>query len=121
MLLRSALLAGLVLGLMLACVSLAPAHDNAVDTRVTIREIHSGTEYGGRVISKLDACVRHRTIQFWRRTSGPDDLIDTFPADADGKWHFEFVGDHYYAIAKRAVVGGAGHHHVCRSDQSRTV
>ena len=82
--------------------------------------IHEPTDfsYGGRVFSKSRACVRHRTVEFWRRTSGPDELLDTQEATKKGKWHFEFVGEHYYAVAVREKVGP--HDKVCREDRSPT-
>ena len=104
-------------GLALSGVGVASARQDAFDTRITIHQPNDFT-YGGRVFSESNACVRHRTVEFWRRQSGPDMLLDTFEANRKGKWHFEFVGEHYYAIAVREKVGP--HHKVCREDRSPT-
>ena len=114
--LRVTLMIGLG-GLALSCVGVASARQDAFDTRITIHE-PTDFSYGGRVFSKSRACVRHRTVEFWRRTSGPDELLDTQEATKKGKWHFEFVGEHYYAVAVREKVGP--HDKVCREDRSPT-
>ena len=107
-----------VAGLALAFADAAPARLDAFDTRITIHEVEIGN-YRGRVFSDSQACVRHRTVEFWRRTSGPDELIDTQTASRKGRWEYTFIiGDHYYAVAVREKVGP--HDKVCREDRSPT-
>jgi hypothetical protein len=96
------------------------AHDQGYDTKITIREVEGDVQYKGRVKSQRHACEAHRGIEFWHRQSGPDALIDEIESNAKGKWEFGFVGEEYYVIAVREVVGGTGHHHVCREDKSPT-
>ena len=103
--------------LTLACVGVASARQDGFDTRITIHEVDTGT-YRGRVFSDLNACVRHRPIEMWRRQSGPDMMISSFESTRNGKWHYTFLGDHYYVIALRTEVGP--HNKVCRGDRSPT-
>jgi hypothetical protein len=120
MLARFAVVASLAAMGLIGGAALVSAHDQAYDTRITIHEVDEGLNYRGRVISKLHACERNRTIKFKRRRAGPDELINTIQSDDEGKWRFGFVGERYYVVAVHVVVGGSGHHHACRRDRSPT-
>jgi hypothetical protein len=88
---------------------------------VTIEYPGAGT-YEGDVISRSEACVRKRKVQFWFDNDGtPDDLITTVTANRQGHWRFQFVGEAYYARVLRVVKTPGDHRHVCKADQSPSI
>lgn len=111
--------AGVVLAsaVVLAWAALAGASGHTYSTRATIKQVDSDT-YKGRVFSQPHACVAHREIQMWKQFAGPNQRVDTFKADADGRWSYDVVGSQFYVIAKRTKFAG---NHVCREDRSPTV
>ena len=114
---RVAIALALVLGSILAWVGLAGASSHGYATRATIKQVDEDT-YNGRVFSSRGACVGHRKIELWKQFAGPNQHIDTFKADADGRWSYAVVGSEFYVIAKRTKFAG---NHVCREDRSPTV
>jgi hypothetical protein len=114
---RSAVALVLALVAILAWVGLAGASSHGYKTRATIKQVDADT-YKGRVFSARDACVGHREIQLWKQFAGPNQFIDTFEADADGRWSYDVVGSQFYVIAKRTKFAG---NHVCLEDRSPTV
>src|SRR4051812_43322904 len=95
----------------------AGASGHSYKTRATIRQVDVDT-YKGRVFSARHDCVGHRKVQLWKQFAGPNILIDTFKADAHGRWSYNTPGSQFYVVAKRKEFQG---NHVCREDRSRTV
>jgi len=118
---RAILLAMVALGAWCAFAPGAWARPAHYPTKVTIHELQpAGSNYAGRVKSQRHRCEANRPVEFWKRQPGPDELIHAFNADPDGHWNFGFVGDHYYLIAKRIVIGSGARRFVCDEGRSAT-
>lgn len=98
----------------------ASAHDHAYDSKVTINE-PSSYNYKGRVKSSFDACEPDRTVKVYEKQPGDDMCLGSDTTDAEGRWQFGLVGEHYYAKVTRAVLTPGSHRHVCRGDTSPTI
>ena len=115
-------LAGLVaLAIVALTVAIAGAHDARYESRVTIHNPSPPT-FRGRVFSRLHRCEPQRLVKLMRPLPGRDEAVGQAMTDAEGRWHFAFVGTtRYYARVTRTVIERPGHRHVCGADRSRSI
>jgi len=97
------------------------AHNEEFESTITIKEGPPGN-YKGKVISDSDDCMKNRRVTLIAKESGSDAefVIGHDRTDKKGRWHYQVLGDGYYAEVKEKVVKRGDHKHTCLYDRSPT-
>jgi hypothetical protein len=97
----------------------AGAHNREFPTTLTIKD--KGARFKGRVKSDSDDCTKKRLVILYAQEAGQDPMeVGRDRSDENGRWKFEFVGNHYFAEVGEKVIKRGDHKHTCLFDRSPT-
>ena len=95
------------------------AHNEEFEVTLTIKD--KGAKFKGRVRSDSDDCTKKRRVILYGQEAGEDPMeVGRVRSDREGRWTFQFVGDHYYAEVEEKVIERGDHKHTCLFDRSPT-
>ena len=99
--------------------SAAGAHKKDFPTTLTIKD--KGAKFTGRVKSNSDDCSKKRLVILYGQEAGEEPMeVGRVRSDKEGRWKFQFIGDHYYAEVEEKVIKRGDHKHTCLFDRSPT-